>query len=59
MAKSQVKISSPRTKTKNCQRQLMKLVKSDELMISQMSEDQGGAWEGHRREEKGRKAWQK
>ena len=37
----------------------MKLVKSDELMISQMSEDQGGAWEGHRREEKGRKAWQK
>ena len=35
----------------------MKLVKSDELMISQMSEDQGGAWEGQRREEKGRKAW--
>lgn len=37
----------------------MKLVKSDELMISQMSEDQGGAWEGHRREEKVRKAWWK
>jgi len=30
----------------------MKLVKSDELMISQMSDDQGEAWEGHRREEK-------
>ena len=37
----------------------MKLVKSDELMRSQISDYQEEAWERHRREEKVRKDWWK
>lgn len=39
VAEGHVKIADPRVKTKYCQMGLVKLVKPDELMVSQMSGD--------------------